>query len=409
MANTLATDRALYPDLINNFTEFHLFNSEEDLLVTKDKWSDDSDYSNYRTIEDLLENMTDEDLELNHTVSVDIKDIWSSEDTLSGCDRPLWSITNRSAILQQIDSLNRHGEYRQNAAQVLSAMLRPDPERPGVWQIVKYIGNNRVAMKLLANNGKSTRVIMNVSFHEEGMETKQYIAIESELHATDAGDRSGQNEKQKFVSGYRANRENECETFRFLRKHNYNYGGIMELEGVEGCEDWLTLTSLQGIKSGMYNGYFRKYGEENVAQAFETVKVLCDITKEKVVNSTPIECLSLMYKVYTTYGKKESVTATPMFTHEELHEYFVRYWEENNRDDSFFDNDGLMVNSLAQTGSLKDFAYICAREFWPTITGHWKKLREQKSAFSLECHANQMLIKACADLHLKKEVKILIA
>ena len=48
---------------------------------------------------------------------------------------------------------------------------------------------------------------MQVKFHKKDITPDQCIAIESELHSTDAGDRSGQNENQKFMSGFRANRE----------------------------------------------------------------------------------------------------------------------------------------------------------------------------------------------------------
>ena len=141
--------------------------------------------------------MTPLDFQRSHNVSVDIRDIFSSEESLGGCDRPRWSINDNSAINQQHKSLNRHGTYRQDAAQILSGYLRPNPNGEG-YQLVKYIGNNRVAMKLLAHAGVSTRVIMSVRFHELSKEQNDYIAIESELHATDAGDKSGQNEAQKL-------------------------------------------------------------------------------------------------------------------------------------------------------------------------------------------------------------------
>ena len=163
--NTLISTHPLYTDLVNNFNEFHRHYTESDLLDYQGKWGDDSDYGHVQTLEDLLENLTPLDLERSHIVSVDIRDIFSSEESLGGCDRPRWSIFDNSAINQQHKSLNRHGTYRQDAAQILSGYLRPNPNDEG-YQLVKYIGNNRVAMKLLAHAGVSTRVIMSVRFHE---------------------------------------------------------------------------------------------------------------------------------------------------------------------------------------------------------------------------------------------------
>ena len=102
---------------------------------------------------------------------------------------------------------NQDGEpkgYRMSDAQTLSAMLRPHPTILGTYILVKFIGNNRVWMKLLANKGKDSLVKMEVTFHEEGLTQKDYITIEAESHSTDAGNRSSQNELQKFASNYRS-------------------------------------------------------------------------------------------------------------------------------------------------------------------------------------------------------------
>ena len=127
MKHELVSNEKLYDDLVCNFEEFHTQNSQSDLLDFRNKWKDDCDYSDYKTIEDLLENVTLEEMQKSQIVSVDIKDIFSSEESLGGCDRPLWSIRKPSAIKQQHNSLNRHGGYIEDAAGVLSGMLRPQP------------------------------------------------------------------------------------------------------------------------------------------------------------------------------------------------------------------------------------------------------------------------------------------
>lgn len=399
----LVTNESVYSDLVNNYQVFHDFYSEEDLLNVKGKWEDDTDYSNYQTIEELLENLTPKDYSLSHTVSVDIKDIFSSEESLGGCDRPVWSIKSNSAIAQQRDSLNRHGSYRQGAAQVLSGMLRPHPTISAHWVLVKYIGNNRVAMKLLANGGKSTRVLMNVSFHDRGLTQKQYIAMESDLHATDAGDRSGQNESQKFISGFRADRENELYTFNFLQRHKYNYNNIMQQEGVEGSEDWISISSLQGIKSGEGNGSFQKYGKDNMGKSLETIKKLCGITGEKVVGATPVMAFALMYRIFTEYGKSQN-SQDPLFTDEQLESFFVAYFKEENRASTFGKKE-LKVNDLSMSASIKDIAYICGHTFWPTIVQYWMQINDVKTGFSNDCYASQRFLDWCTDKNLKKELR----
>jgi len=407
MTVKLITDNYAYSDLINNYETFHDHYSEEDLLGFKGKWEDDSDYSNYRTLEDLLENITPKDYETSHVVSVWIPHIYSSEESLGGGDRPLWSITDNSAISKQHQNLNKKGGYCEASGEVMAGMLRPTPD--GNWMLSKFIGNNRVAMKLLANGGKPTRVLMQVKFHKRDITPEQCIAIESELHSTDAGDRSGQNEKQKFMSGFRADREHEVYTFDFLKKNEYNYGTVMQQEGIEGSENWLRLTSLQGIKSGQGNGLFKTYGEENVSRALQTIKRLCnEITKETVIGATPVEAIALMYHVYTENGKRAENSA-PLFTCEELEDFFFKYFTHKNQSSDIFSNDKLMVNDLSWSGGVKDIAYICGKQFWPLIVEYWKKIREKQIGFSIESHANLRLVDLCKDKNLKKELKAILA
>ena len=404
----LITDGSGYSDLINNFNIFHDHYSEEDLLDIKGKWEDDSDYSGYRTLEDLVENATPEDYETSHVVSVWIPHIFSSEESLGGGDRPLWSITNSSAQRTQFSCLNREGKYRQSAAGVMSGMLRPHQKLLDHWVLSKFIGNNRVVKKLLANAGRPSRVLMQVQFHEVGKTAEEYIQIESELHSTDAGDRSGQNEKQKFMSGFRANRHHEVYAFNFLKKYGYNYGTVMQQEGIEGSENWLTLKSLQGIKNGQGNGHFKTYGEENVGRALQTIKKLCEITGETVIGATPVEAIALMYHVYTKNGKRVENSA-PLFSHMELDEFFVKYFKHKNMEGGLFSSDKLMVNDLSWSGGVKDIAYICGKQFWPLIVEHWKDIRDMKIGFSIESHANVRLVELCKDKNLKKELKAVLA
>lgn len=418
----LVTDRPLYDDLINNYQEFHNHYSESDLLNIRGKWEDDSDYGHYPTIEELLENVQPEDLNRDHTVTVDIKDIFSSEDTYGGCDRPLWSITDHSAKSKQYANLNKNDRgYNGASAQTLSGILRPHPTivdaetgKTNQFQLVKYIGNNRVAMKLLANNGESTRVLMQVRFHDFGMSQKDYIRLEADLHSTDAGDRSGQNEHQKFVSSYRAQEEWAVHCFRFLRDHQFNYDGIMELEGVEGTEEypvseWLSLKSLQGLKDGRGNGLFKKYDYDSVSNALKVIQEISKITGEKVIGATPVEAFAMMYHVYTRYGKKNVEIPTPLFTEEELTEFFIRFFDDNNRTSKLGIVSEFKINDLGMTRGVKDISYLCALTFWPDIVGYWSHINDTKTGWSIDCHANRVFMKFSKDRFLAREIKAKIS
>ena len=148
---SLIIDGSGYSDLINNFNTFHTHYSEDELLDIKGKWEDDSDYSNYRELEDLVKNATPEDYEKSHVVSVWIH-------TFSVVKKH-WVVVTVHFGLSQIVVLRRHnflvsivkGKYRQSAAGVMSGMLRPHPTLLDHWVLVKFIGNNRVVKKLLAN------------------------------------------------------------------------------------------------------------------------------------------------------------------------------------------------------------------------------------------------------------------
>ena len=51
----------------------------------------------------------------------------------------------------------------------------------------------------------------------------------------------------------------------------------MQQEGEVGSKNWLTISSIQGIKEGEGNGFFGKYGEQNVDFAMLTIKEIAKI------------------------------------------------------------------------------------------------------------------------------------
>ena len=166
-----------FPDLVKNFDIFHDKFTEVDFLnqdMFSPAWEDHSSngyYNHHIHIDDLLsKDLIDEDLEKNYVVRVPISYLFSSESSQGGCDRPLWtSQQGEDQCRKNLNQLNGNGlpkGYRPEDAEILSAYLRPCGN--GKYIVVKYIGNNRLWMKLLVNKGEDSEVLVSIRFHKEG-------------------------------------------------------------------------------------------------------------------------------------------------------------------------------------------------------------------------------------------------
>ena len=409
MKIVLEKNTPIHTDLVCNFDLFNNSISAEELLKLP-SWKDDSNYSNYEHIDDFLKrDFTDKEMELAWPVRVPISYIWSSEKSKGGYDRP-YDATNKGRHIQKqnLNTPNGGGNpkgYVSSDASFLSGILRPDND--GKWQIVKYIGNNRIGMKLLANRGENSEMLMELRFHKEGLSQSEYITIESERHTTDAGDRSGQNEVQKFFSSYRAQRRHAVHTFNFMKECKLNYHSLMQIEGVHGADDFLSLSSLSGIKDGPGNGFFKRFGETNVKLAYKTARdIASDITKEEVIIQSPIEVFAMMYKCFTEYGKKEN-SPDGLFSAEELDKFFKLFYARQNRqeDDGLDGNrSSFKLNDLTADGSLKCMVYLSANTFWPEIKNYWCHLRDTKLSFGADCEAMRQFMKMSQNALLKGDI-----
>ena len=424
MKHELVSDEKLYDDLVNNFKQFHIHNSESDLLDFHGKWDDDSDYSDYRTIEDLLENLTEEDLDRTYVVRCPISYIFSSDkgDETAGFDRTLWSVDKKTGRDKNIRNLTKYRGFVAEHCGILSVRLRYD-EKTNKWQISKNKGNNRLVMKLLANDGHDSTILVELRFHKQDMSWKEQQRIEAQTHSADAEDRNSQNEDQKFFSSYRAEEEPALECFQFMKKYNLDYNGIMKQEKV-ATEGRINLTSLKGFKDGITNGYFKKFGHENVVIAVSTISEIArDITKETTVASTSIESFALMFDTFTTKGgkKKDSV---PLFTKESLKEFFLEFFREKNRMMEISDKHSRFkqkkptsykLNNLANSGAIKNTYYISVVNFFgdPNLNLHlWFMSdddKERKYGLGPDSFATNSLIRGCKDPHLIKEAKRIIS
>jgi len=411
MKINLETQSPLYSDLVNNKQLFD--DSFEESELYKFNYKDNSNYSHYEHIDDFLQkDFDDDDLERSYVIQVPIDYIWSSEKSKGGFDRTKWANENKNQNISNLNTLEDDGTakgYNESDANILSGMFRPGINIGGScdWQLVKYIGNNRIIKKLIANNGEITNVLMSVRFHEQGLSKEEYIQIEAERHSTDAGDRSGQNENQKFASLYRSKRKDAVECFNFLKNEKLNYDGIMQIENVEGANDFLNLTSISGLKEGVGNGFFKKFGESNVRAAIGTVRKVAKVTGETHIGMSPIECLSTMFQCFTEYGKKENAVQM-MFTKEELQNFFVAYFTKMNDKSDMFSGNGnksqFLLKHLNANGSIKCMVYIGATNFWPALPNYWQRIRDTENSFSDSCWAVKKYILKSKDSMLKRDI-----
>jgi hypothetical protein len=187
-----------------------------------------------------------------------------------------------------------------------------------------------------------------------------------------------------------------------------------------GKEGWLKITSLQGLKDGTSNGYFKKYGKtrkgtstKNVEWALRTIKDIAKITKEKYIGSSPLESLTQMYHCFTDYGKGKD--SAPLFTKIQLHDFFIAFFKTKNPEGNgnpFGDNPTFKLKDLSQTGAIKSITYINAMIFWPLITKYWKttvagqtlKNHNGKQSFGRDSAAVQKFLSYCNDAMIKSYI-----
>ena len=399
-----------FSDLTNNYTLFHNHYSQAD--ISKFDWMDHAPmgyYSNHSHIDELMDNLPVDYMNREFVVRVPISYIYSSEEELGGYDRPYWTRDHGDRICRiNLNVPNGDGKpkgFSPKAAGVLSGWLRPCGN--GKYILVKDLGNNRVWNKLLAGKGQDTEVIMNVRFHDEA-DLETYMEIESENHTTDAGNRSTQNEHQKFVSSFRANRLHAVQCYDYIRSKKLDYKKIMEIDGVKTPNEagWLELRSLSGLKEGSGNGFFKKYGDENVNSAIDTMRdIAINTTGDTVLNAETIRSFSIMYSIWTNYGIKKN--SSPVFTKEQLNLFFKVFFKKKNPEQTSMSSDmdllddsegSFPLNTISVSVSIKDPVLICAKYFWPSIVTFYKKLNKVKIGFTADCYAADQFVKMSDDI-----------
>jgi len=403
-----------FSDLVNNFDLFHqYFFDKREKLKSLPSWNDDRNYSNIQHINDLFESLdlSDIDPTLSYEVLFPTSYIFSSTeyDRTIDCFKP-------NGIKVCFDHLNKqvNGKtvgFNSEAAGNPAAYIRYDKQTK-TFIVVKHRGNHRVNMALLVTKGDDTEIKMTVKFHPIDRSYEEMKQIESMGHYIDAQEQKGQTEADKFKSGVCALDPDQMKAYRFLKDNQINYKGIMQQMKVEGCDDWISLTSLTGLTSGEGNGIFKQYGEVNVINAFKTIKKVSKITGEQFISSTALHCFSQMYYCLTEFGKKDEI-GRPLFSKEELDRFFCDWFEDKNRIPSWrknkVSNPVFGLCELTQSGSVKNYAYIYVKTFWPDIVTYWKEaIRNSRNGFNLDCAScNEILLRT--DKLLKGEVRTLLS
>ena len=416
MTITLEIEKPIHHDLVNNYKIFHEYNPPEKLLSFS-TYTDDTKYGNQEHIDDFLKrDFTDEELTQTHIVQVPIDYIWSSDRTMVGgvgYNRVRdATVKNEAMNFKNLNAPNADGNrrgYVSDNAGMLHGKLRPNPDGTK-RQVVMFCGNHRVVKKLIAHRGDVTNVVMSISFHELGLTPKKMGSIEAAIHSADAGDISGQNECQKFISDFRAGKSAAVECFEFLLENKINYDGIMQLEGIVGSEDWLSLTSIGGIKQGISNGYFKRYSKNAMSDALQSAKQMAVITTDTCVGMSPIESMAQMFHIFTNKGVKDKVTSKPMFARhgeKSLTKFFVTHAEVKNAPNPFMPTDkkGWRLRELSATGSIKCMVYIAAKEFWPNLTYYWQECSGSTQGIGSQNHALQEYLKLSKDSTLRKDAE----
>lgn len=398
----LEIEKRLFTDLVKNLDLFNEYYPKEELSKLPD-WEDDSDYSNFPHIDDLLASIDEEDINTKiwHTVRVPDDYILSSEKSEDGSDRPkdqtkkpAYRAKHKKCLSTELKG--RMKGYRSIDAKQLMGMLRYH-EESGKWQLVKFVGNGRFIMKKLANRGASTEYLMSICFHDKTLTHEEMKSFEAEAHITDAGDVSSQNENQKHISGLTAGRDEQVYTFKWMRENDFDYvkegvstmkhegvfkdyyeealdNGMTEEEAKKYTQDYqdnfVVLHSLSGIKDGDGNGFFKKYGADNMKYASDTVKRLLKITKEYQkpdfeLYTSVFETVSLSYKLYAVKA---------FLTVAQLDLFWDTLYQECNNGQLI--SRPLFVNDLSKTGGVKDIPYILAEVIWPALFNFYVQIKE---------------------------------
>jgi len=383
-----------FSDLVSNSKIFKKEYKTEDLLKLKDVWTDNSDYSDYPTLDTVIKNYNPvEDKHKSFVCRVQDKYVWSSCGKIGGYDRPN-DVDYKKCHSHLNEKVNGNGQkkgFNDDDADVLHGKIR-FIKKNGKYSLylVKNRGNHRFVMKKLANNGEPTEHLFKIKFHDilDNKLNEDYFKMdEGDGHHTDAQLRTSQNEPQKFTSGLVARKKHFVDLFNFLKENKINYKGVMEIHNVE-CDEWLTISSVQLLNGGISNGAFSMYGKENIEYAIKTIQRSKDTTKETKIFNSAVLSIASVYQSFTKDQTKSTVpssqkdesTATVAFDKKELDDFFDLYIEESHGK-SLFSKKPFKFNSLTITKNIKCREHIFLEKLFVSLEAYHRNLRGRKNRY----------------------------
>lgn len=324
----------IFSDLVNNQFLFNYYYSKKKVDVTQ-TWPDDSDYSFYPHIYDIVDDIIKNPSKFKDvTVRVPSELVYSSSKSLGGFDRPEDLLVN-GGYESSTESLKIKDEYGQERGFIsancptMNAFARWHYDEDGNitgFTIVKNMGNHRFVLKLRANGGKSTELLMKLHFHpvNPNETLAQIQRRESDSHHTDAQNQRGQTEEQRAYSGFKAKRKEYLEIINFLKEQQVDYADILKQEGLlDDPENTPKITSISNFNGGINSGAFKKYGYENVRWAFSTAREIALHEEQKeellVISHSAVMCFTNLYYYFT----EELGDQTPVMSKNELREFLL--------------------------------------------------------------------------------------
>lgn len=397
-SNGIELSHPTQSDLVSNIALFNKYYPQTTLAEIED-FTDNSDYSSYPTLESVINSFNPEtDFDKSFVCRISEDYIWSSDFGKGGYDRTYEANDENGKkvclmnLRQKNQNSNKSKGFNDDDAGTLNAYVRYEIGDDGIISltVVKNMGNHRFIMKKIATRNNKTEFLVKIKFHNfnNNLTVDDFITIEAETHHADADNRRNQNETQKFHSGLKAKRFEFVELFNFLKKHEVNYAGIMQLEKIPGSQDWVEITSIQGMNIGTSYGIFSKYKTENIQYAIDTIKKIARITGEKTFNNSVLQCLANIFHSLTDDHSYKEKQHGPLMDKNQLQEFIIQFIEHKNKPDAFSDDSGsFKINDkLKQSKGVKSFNYVNAQVFWDNkAIVHWfKRKTGRQNGFSVD-------------------------
>jgi|TARA_B110000211_G_scaffold77937_1_gene91391 hypothetical protein len=420
-----------FTDLVSNSKIFNKKYDEKTLLELP-SWSDNSDYSGFNTLEQVIKKHNPiDDKDKSYICVVEDNQIWSSCSKKDGYDR-VSSVDYDKCINNLNQTINGNIEvkgWNEDDADVLHGKIRFIKKNDKTYlYLVKNRGNHRFVMKKLANKGTSTKHLFKIKFHDisDKYLNEEYFKMnEGDSHLTDCQDRNSQTEKQRFSAGLTARKPHFVDLFNFLKENKLNYNGIMQVRGVEKSDNWLEISSIQYLNGGTSNGAFKKYGKDNIVHALETIKRNTKYTGEKVLMNSVLLSLASVYQSFTTdqslFGikpsEKEDYESSkskknykPPFLVKELNKFFDDHIKWSCSDDNPYKNEeAFKFSNMAMTGKVKNMEFIFLNLLYSKLVSNHKKIRGNTK--NMLSHGNknvQHFLQKVNDPFLRKEANNII-